>query len=52
MIFNPKGELKRNIAFEMKDRVILFKFTELEELLILYASGEYVLIDPFSGKRF
>jgi len=27
MIFNPKGELKRTIQFEMKDRVILFKFT-------------------------
>jgi hypothetical protein len=36
----------------MKDRVILFKFTSLEELLIVYASGDYVLMDPFSGKRF
>ena len=36
----------------MKDRVILFKFTSLEELLIVYANGDYTLMDPFSGKRY
>jgi len=35
----------------MKDRVILFRFTENEELLVVYASGEYVMVDPFSGGR-
>jgi hypothetical protein len=38
--------LLRTIAFELKERVILFEFTAEEQLLIMYANGNYFLIDP------
>jgi hypothetical protein len=34
----------------MKERIILFSFTNDEKLLICYAKGNYYLIDPATGK--
>ena len=50
IIFNCKGEAKKEIPFELKDRLICFEFTLEEDLLIIEASGIYHLIDPYSGQ--
>ena len=49
VIMNCKGEFKKAVPFKMKDQIIFFGFTKWEELLIVDASGDYWLIDSFSG---
>jgi hypothetical protein len=34
------------LPFELKERVILFEFMPDEQLLIVYANGNYFLLDP------
>lgn len=46
LFFNCKGDLLRTVAFELKERVILFDFTPDEQLLIVYANATYFLVDP------
>jgi hypothetical protein len=46
LFFNCKGDLLRTVAFELKERIILFDFTPDEQLLIIYANANYFLIDP------
>lgn len=48
-IFNCKGELKKTVPYDTKDNVMFMGFNKVEELLIVEASGDYWLIDPFSG---
>jgi hypothetical protein len=33
------------VPFDLKERVILFQFTQDEHLLIVYATGAYSLLD-------
>lgn len=49
-ILNCKGELLKTIAYNYKERIIFMGFTKYEELLIIEASGDYWLIDAFSGQ--
>ncbi len=49
LIFTSKGEIKKVIPFDLKERIICFEFTADEFLLIVYATGQYFLIDPHSG---
>lgn len=46
LFFNCKGDLLRTVAFDLKERVILFDFTPDEQLLIVYANATYFLVDP------
>jgi hypothetical protein len=46
LFFNCKGDLLRMVPFELKERVVLFDFTEDEQLLVIYANGNYFLVDP------
>lgn len=48
-ILNCRGEFKKSIPYKMKDHIIFFGFTKWEELLIVDASGDFWLIDPFSS---
>ena len=49
ILLTCRGELKKTVPFKMKDKIIFFGFTKWEELLVVDASGDYWLIDPFSG---
>jgi len=37
------------VPLDFKERVILFAFTLDEQLLIVFATGNYFLIDPATG---
>jgi hypothetical protein len=47
---NCKGELIKTISYSYKDRIIFMGFTKIEELLIVESTGEYWIIDAFSGQ--
>lgn len=38
------------ISYNYKDRIVFIGFTGIEELLVVEASGDYWLIDAFSGQ--
>jgi hypothetical protein len=46
LFFNCKGDLLRTVSFDLKERVILFEFMPDEQLLIMYANGNYFVVDP------
>ncbi len=45
LIFNCRGELIKMIPFELKERIILFQFNQEEQLIVIYATGQYFVID-------
>lgn len=49
LFFNCRGEIQRTVPFDLKERVILFQFTPDEQLLIIYATGAYFLVDSATG---
>lgn len=44
-----KGKVERLIDFKVKDQIIYFGFLKYEELLVVDASGDFWIIDPFSS---
>lgn len=48
IILNVRGEVKKLIDFTIKDRIIYFGFLKYEELLIVDASGDFWIVDPYS----
>lgn len=40
----------KTIGYGYRDRIVFMGFTGIEELLVVEASGEYWLIDAFSGQ--
>ena len=48
--YDTRGFLQNQRPFKYEEDVVAFDFIESEFLFILFHTGKYVLIDPYTGK--
>ena len=49
-IYDTRGFLLKQKPLKYEEEVVAFDFIESELLFILFDTGSYVLMDPFTGK--